>query len=157
MCRILVYLLCWVSVVAIAHGGDTNFVAAFNVQWQSGNASNILAFTESQVSTNQNVETLFARGVVAAALQEWGRGATNYLGQAMQEAENSSSYSTQGQARVVQLITNAKGYFQGLADDVGEPVNSQPSWHTNNHSVIFSELGTEAPFLSVLNEISTTE
>jgi len=108
MFRILTYIICWGSVVSFAHGGDTNFVAAFNVKWQSGNTSNILSFTESQVSTNQNVEALFARGIVAAALQEWGRGATNYLSQAMQEAVNSSSYSPQGQALVVQLITNTK-------------------------------------------------
>lgn len=157
MYRVLLVSICWFLVASTTYAGDTNFVAAFNTEWQSGNASNVLVFVETQVSTNRNVETLFARGVIAASLQEWGRGATNYLGQAIQEAEGTSSYSTQGEARVVQLITNAKGYFGGLADDTNEPLNSQPSWNTNNHAVIFSELGAEAPFLDVLQEISTTE
>ncbi len=157
MYRGLVFSICWFLVASVTYAGDTNFVAAFNVQWQSGNASNILVFVETQVSTNRNVETLFARGIVAAALQEWGRGATNYLGQAIQVAETGSLYSTQGKAHVVQLVVNAKGYFQGLADDTGEPSNSQPSWNANNHVVIFNELGAEVPFLKVLQDISTTE
>lgn len=157
MYRILLVSICSFLCASVIHAGDTNFVVTFNTQWQSGNASSILIFVENQVSTNRNVETLFARGVVAAALQEWGRGATNYLGQAIQEAESGSLYSTQGEARVVQLITNTKGYFEGLADDSGEPSTSQPSWNTNNHVVIFNELGTEAPFYNVLQEISTTE
>jgi hypothetical protein len=157
MFRILLFSICWFWGAFVTHAGDTNFVTAFNVQWQSGNASNILVFVKNQVNTNRNVETLYARGIVAAALQEWGRGAMNYLGQAIQEAETGSLYSTQGEARVVQLIANTKGYFEGLADDTGESSNSQPSWNTNHHVVIFNELGTEAPFLDVLQEISTTE
>lgn len=150
--------ICWFwGMSVVAYAGDTNFVVAFNMQWQSGNASNILAFVESQVSTNRNVETLYARGIVAAALQEWGRGATNYLSQAIQETETCSLYSTQGKARIVQLIANARGYFEGLADDTGESPKSLPSWKTNNHAVIFNELGAEAPFLDVLQKISTTE
>lgn len=157
MYRVLLVSICWVLFASFTHAGDTLFVAALNVKWQSGNASNILVFVENQVGTNRNVETLYARGIVAAALQEWGRGATNYLGQAIQEAETGSLYSTQGKARVVKLIANAKGYFEGLADDTGEPSNSQPSWNTTNHLVIFNELGAEVPFLDVLQEISTTE
>ncbi|MGQ9661869.1 MAG: hypothetical protein ACUVWX_05950 [Kiritimatiellia bacterium] len=157
MNRVLLVSLCWFLVASISHGGDTNFVAALNMQWQSGNASNILVFVENQVSTNRNVETLFDRGIVAAALQEWGRGATNYLGQAIQEAETGALYSAQGKARVITLIGNVKGYFEALAGDTGEPSNSQPSWNTNTHVVIFNELGAEAPFLGVLQEISTTE
>lgn len=157
MYRVLVVSICWFLVASVTHAGDTNFVAAFNVQWQSRNASNILVFVETQVGTNRNVETLCARGIVAAALQGWGRGATNYFGQAIQEAETGSLYSTQGKARVVRLISYAKGCFQGLADDTGESSDSQPSWNVNNHAVVFKELGAEAPLLCVLQEISTTE
>jgi hypothetical protein len=78
----------------------------------------------------------------------------NYLGQAIQEAKTGSLYSTQEKARVVQLIANTKGYFEGLADDTGEASNFQPSWNTNHHVVIFNELGMEAP---VLQGISTPE
>ena len=78
MNRILLVTLCWFLVASVSLGGDTNFVAVLNMQWQGRNASNILVFVENQVSTNRNVETLFARGIVAAAIQEWGRGATKF-------------------------------------------------------------------------------
>lgn len=153
MYRISLVSICLFIVVPVAYAEDTNFIMAFNAQWQSGNASNVLVFVDSHVSTNRNAETLFARGVVAASLQEWGRGATNYLGQAIQTVMTNSSYSTERKVRVVELINNTKGYFGSLADDTGEPSNSQPLWNTDNHAVIFNELGEEVPFLNVLQEI----
>jgi hypothetical protein len=146
-----------VSLAALANAGDTNFVAAFDLQWRSENASNVLAYVESQVATNRNVETLFARGLVAAYLQEWGRGATNYFGQAIAEAQSNTSYSAAGRSNVVQLITEAQGHFEALADDSGEPTNSVPRWDTNTHAVIFGELGDQAPFLTTLDQIATSE
>lgn len=143
--------------VVLANAGDTNFVATFDLQWRSQNASNVLAYVESQVGTNRNVETLFARGLVAAYLQEWGRGATNYFGQAIAEAQSNASYSAEGRSNVVQLITEAQGHFEALADDSGEPTNSVPRWDTNTHAVIFGELGDQAPFLTTLDQIATSE
>lgn len=138
-------------------GGDTNFVAAFDAQWRSQNASNILIYVESQVATNREVETLFARGLVAAYLQKWGRGATNYFGQAITEAQSNTTYSASGRSNVVQMITEAKGHFEALADDSGEPTNSVPTWDTNVHAVIFGELGDQAPFLTTLDRIANTQ
>ncbi|MGI6495057.1 MAG: hypothetical protein ACOX5G_03035 [Kiritimatiellia bacterium] len=157
MHRYLFVSICWLLGASVAYAGDTNFVAAFNVRWQSKDASNILVFMENQVNSNRNVETLCARGIVAAALQEWGRGATNYLGQAISATETSPLYSTSGKARIVRLIGNVKGCFEALADDTGEASNSQPSWNTSSHAAIFNELGAEVPFLDVLQEISTVE
>ena len=150
-------VLFFASLVVLANAGDTNFVAAFDLQWRSENASNVLAYVESEVATNRNVETLFARGLVAAYLQEWGRGATNYFGQAIAEAQSNTSYSAAGRSNVVQLITEAQGHFEALADDSGEPTNSVPRWDTNTHAVIFGELGDQAPFLTTLDQIATSE
>ena len=157
MNRILLVTLCCFLVASVSRGGDTNFVAVLNMQWQGRNASNILVFVENQVSTNRNVETLFARGIVAAAIQEWGRGATNYLGQALHETSTNALYSALGKAHVIKLIVEVKGLLEAIAEDTGEPLNSRPSWNTNNHDVIFSELGDEAPFFNVLREISVTK
>lgn len=150
-------VLFFASLVVLANAGDTNFVAAFDLQWRSENASNVLAYVESEVATNRNAETLFARGLVAAYLQEWGRGATNYFGQAIAEAQSNTSYSAAGRSNVVQLITEAQGHFEALADDSGEPTNSVPRWDTNTHAVIFGELGDQAPFLTTLDQIATSE
>ena len=154
-------VMCGLVVLALlslnATAGDTNFVAQVNVVWQSNNASNILTYVEDNMSTNENVEVLFARGVVAAYLQGWGRGATNYFGQAMSMAATSQTYSPDGQSNIVQWISSAKGLFGALAQDAEEPVDSEPSWDTNLHAIIFGELGDEIPYYDVLHRIATTE
>lgn len=140
-----------------ARGGDTNFVVAFDAQWGSHNASNVLVYVDAQIATNREVETLFARGLVAAYLQKWGRGATNYFGQAIAEAQTNTTYSASGRSNIVQMITEAKGHFEALAEDTGEPTNSVPTWDTNVHAVIFGELGDQAPFLTTLDRIANTQ
>lgn len=134
--------------------GDTNFVAMFDSQWRSQNASNILSYVEANVITNRSVEVLFARGLVAAYLQKWGRGATNYFGQAITAAQSNSFYSASGRSNVVATITRVSGHFEALADDTGEPTDSTPNWDTNVHSVIFGELGDQALFLPTLNDLT---
>lgn len=146
-----------VPLCGVVFAGDTNFVAAFNNEWRTENASNILAFADAQLSTNRRAETLFARGLVAIYLQEWGRGATNYLGQAIEEVSTNLSYSAAGRSNIVQRIKDAQGSFAAISADANEPVDSQPSWNTNTHAVIFNELGDEIPFLLTLEEIAEEE
>ena len=145
------------AILLSANGGDTNFVTAFDAQWSAKNASNVLVYVEAQVTTNREVETLFARGLVAGYLQKWGRGATNYFGQAITEAQSNTSYSASGRSNVIQMITTAKGHFEALADECGEATNSTPTWDTNVHAVIFGELGDQAPFLTTLDQIANTQ
>jgi len=140
-----------------AYAGDANFVASFDAQWRAQNASNVLAYVESQVATNRSVETLFARGLVAAFLQKWGRGATNYFGQAIAEARRNTTYSESGRSNVVQVITQIKGSFDALVGDGSEVSNSVPTWDTKSHIEIFRESGDQVPFLDVLNGIANSQ
>jgi hypothetical protein len=55
------------------------------------------------------------------------------------------------------MITEARGHFEALADDSGEPTNSVPTWDTNVHAVVFGELGDQAPFLTTLDRIANTQ
>lgn len=153
----LLFLVFVLGASLVADGGDTNFVAAFSAQWSSQSATNILVYVDAQVATNRNVETLFARGLVAAYLQKWGRGATNYFGQAIAAAETNTTYSAVGRSNIVHMIRVASGHFAALAEEAGEPIDSTPSWDTNIHAVIFGELGDQAPFLSTLEQIANTE
>ena len=155
--RYLLFAMFAIAITLAVRGGDTNFVAAFDAQWTSQNASNVLVFVDAQVTTNREVETLFARGLVAAYLQKWGRGATNYFGQAIAEAQSNTTYSASGRSNIVQMITDVKGHFEALADDSGELTNSVPTWDTNVHAVIFGELGDQAPFLTTLDRIANTQ
>lgn len=152
--KIILNILCsailWATSVL---AGDTNFVAAFDAQWCAGNASNILAFTEANVSTNTSVETLFARAVAAVYIQKWARGATNFLGQAMTMAQGDTALSPEGRFNVVHLLEETKCLFEALADDSNEPSNSVPHWDATMHAVVFGELGGQAPFQTTLQQI----
>lgn len=146
-----------ISSSVTAFAGDTNFVSTFNTLWQSRNASNILSYVDGYLSTNQNVEALFARGVIAAGLQSWGRGATNYLYQAITNINASTNYTVEQKADLTNEIAWIREAFGGLLQDVGEPENSSPSWSTNVQAMIFGESGDEAPFLHILNNIANPE
>ena len=151
--KILILFTCMLGARAFA--GDTNFVSTFNSLWQSGNASNVLSYVDGYLSTNRNAEALFARGVVAAGLQSWGRGATNYLYQAITNVNANMGYTSEQMSALSNDIARIQDIFSGLSQDTGEPENSTPTWDTNVHATIFMESGGEAPFLHILNEIVT--
>lgn len=143
--------------IQIARAGDPQFVATFNTEWQTMDASNILTFVESELASCPNAETLLARAIVATSLQQWGRGGVSYVDQAIQWVETNSMYSASGRAKVLATLNEMKGYFEALSDDCDEPLNSQPSWNTNHQAVLFRELGAEVPFLFELQAISLAE
>lgn len=140
-----------------AVAGDTNFVATFNTLWHSEHASDVLTYVDDYLVTNQNAEALFARGVVAAGLQSWGRGATNYLFQSITAVSENSNYTAQQKSNLTNEIGTVRELIYGLVQDIGEPEDSLPSWNTNTQAEIFGELGDEAPFLDILNHIANPE
>lgn len=140
----------------LARGGDTNFVGALNTLWCSRDASNVLVFVDSQLATNREVETLVARGVLAAYLQEWGRGATNYFALAIAAAYSNNSYSAAGRSNVVQSITRINRHISALLESSGEATNSVPKWDTNGQAEIFGELGDQVPYFEELDEMAHT-
>ena len=148
-----IIFLCSVLLGGEAFAGDTNFVSTFNSLWQSGNASNVLSYVDGYLATNRNAEALFARGIVAAGLQNWGRGATNYLSRAIAAVNADIGYTPEQKQRVSNDLARIQDIFVGLLQDTGEPGNSSPSWDTNVQAKTFIESGGEAPFLHILNEI----
>ena len=142
----MIILACCIGLCGYA--GDTNFVNAFNSIWKTHNASNILIFVEQNVTTNKSPETLFARGIIAVALQEWTLGASNYWEQAIQILTTNDTYSAMGKTNAIKEIRGFQMLYSGLSD-------SPPRWETNTHSVIFMHSGNEVPFLDELKEIST--
>ena len=144
-----VVAVCCIGFVAFT--GDTNFVAAFNAVYLTHSASNILVFTEHNVSTNASPETLFARGSMAIMLQEWGTGATNYWEQAIQMITTNDMYSAIGKTNVIREIR----LLQNIVAEM--TCSPQPTWNTNNHTLIFAEMGAEAPFFDTLKNISVIE
>jgi hypothetical protein len=129
--------------------GDTNFVAQFDVVWKTHNASNILMFVEQNVATNKSPETLFARGIVAIMLQEWGQGATNYFEQVTQMITTNNAYTEIGKTNIIKDIQFVQFIAVKMTD---KPL---PSWNTNDHATFFVELATEPIFFDTLKAIST--
>ena len=130
----------------------TNFVITLNAKWETSDASNVLSYVETDISTNASPEAYFARGLVAAYLETWGRGATNYLAQAADAVDSDPDYTSEQKTSVKQSINQVKGHFSALVEEAEEPEDSEPQWNTNTHAVIFSELD-EMPFLHVLQKI----
>ena len=142
------FVVCCVSLSAFA--GDTNFVEAFDTIWKTHNASNILEFAEQNVVTNKSPETFFARGVIAATLQAWSQGATNYWEQAIQMLATNSVYSEKGKTNAIKQIRAFQGAFAGVS-------TNPPSWLLVVHDLYFTTTGDDAPFLGTVNDIATIE
>ena len=144
-------------VCSTAFAGDTNFVATVNSMWQTRNASNIVAYVDSYLATNRNAEALFARGAIALCLESWGRGAGDYLTQAVGEINSNSYYTVEQKGLLSKKITAYSGLFVAIANDANEPTNSVPTWNTNNQAIIFREIGDEFPYLFILEDIANTQ
>ena len=145
----LIILLC-----GKVFAGDTNFVAEVNTIWQTRNASNIVAYVDGYLTTNRNAEALFARGVLAAALEVWGCGAANYLVQAIDEISTDSSLSAEQKTFLSKKVDAYRDLFEALTEDVSEPINSVATWDDGIQSEIFNEIGDEFPFLSELEMVA---
>ncbi len=137
--------------------GDTNFVAEVNTIWQTRNASNVVAHVDGYLATNRNAEALFVRGVLAAALETWGRGAAHYLEQAIAEAQTNTLYSVENRTHVVNEIDGIRNIFIAIANDAKEPLDSTAQWDTGNQADIFGEVGDEFPFLWILEKIANSQ
>ena len=154
MKNIIVTILCC-NINSFAFAGDTNFVAQLKTVWQTHNATNILLFTEQNVATNSSPETLFARGITAMALQEWGVGATNFFEQSMHMISTNNTYSNPGKTKAMENIIMINTILPSLIENFD--MYSQPTWNTNMHIRIFSELYGEVPFLGGLMDIVALE
>lgn len=141
--------------LVIAVNCRADLTADLNNLWAEHNATNILLFVENCAVTNRNGATLFARGIVAGTLQNWGRGATNCLSQSIIEITGSTNYTEEVKSRLSKEILMYKSAFTALLESMNEQVDSQPTWSTNIHSRVFQETGTEFPFVWVIQQLDS--
>jgi len=138
----------WLLILSVSRA-NTNFVSALETNWQAHNASNVLSFVEAELTTNQNAEVFFARGIVATYLQEWGVGATNYFRMSIDSAEVDLRYTPEYRAVVLRAIAQAVAGIEAVMEMTGGE-GGTPLWNTNTHSVIFGEFPQEIPFKSTI-------
>lgn len=129
------------------------FSESVNNKWVSQNATDLLNYVEAEVQNNPNdPNRYFARAVVAAYLQSWGRGAVSFLEQSKTKIQQSSDYTEDEKEKLEKRVESVRKLFQALADDSNEPQDSQPSWDATTHALVFSEFSNQFPMLSILNE-----
>jgi hypothetical protein len=146
---VVVVLILALSYWVMAQGGS--FLQQLDEKWRTHDATQVLNYVETQRSANpDNAQILAARAIVAVSLQEWGRGATNFLAQAIQKTAASTNYTSSQKQIIAKKLSGLTNVFAALANDAGEPPNSSPKWNTNTHAVVFRELGDEFPHLSTL-------
>ncbi len=154
MKKTLIFWVIWLLPIFAARA-NTNFVNALEAHWQGHNASNVLNCVENELTTNHNAEVYLARGILAAYLQEWGSGATNYFRLASVNAAADARYATDYRARVMQAISQTVAGIDAVMEMAGGE-GSAPSWNTNTHAVIFGEFSQEIPFNSTIRLLALT-
>lgn len=140
-------------IYAFAANGATNqFLSGLNTQWTSQNASNVLSYIDAELSNHpDNPQALFARGVAAAELQMWARGATNYVRQSMDALGISTNYTLQEKASLLAALTNHLSFFMASINAFNESTNSVPQTNTTIQSEMFLSSPGEFPYSEFLS------
>lgn len=136
---------------------QTAFMDGFETLWNTHHASNVVAYVNAHVRTNQTVEVFATRALVSVYLEKWGRGATNHLAHAITLAQTNTLYSTTQRAVVITQLDEMKGLFATLSDSANEPAESRPTWDTQHHALIFNEFADEAPFIFIIKQMNEPE
>lgn len=141
-----------------AHLCANDFTAQLNALWKANDATQVLIYVESERNSHPtDPQILTARAIVTANLEQWLRGATNQLQQAMALTSASTNYTSSRKQAITQEVAQLQGIFAALADDLDEPTNSAAAWNPQIHSELFGEIGDEFPYLSVLEQYDVHE
>jgi|GEM_PF-1579077 hypothetical protein len=136
----------------VANGATNQFLSGLNAQWTSQNASNVLSYIDAELSSHpDNPQALFARGVAAAELQMWARGATNYVRQSIDALDISTNYTSQEKASLLAALTNHLNFFIASINVLNEPTNSVPQTNTTIQAEMFLSLPGEFPYFEFLS------
>ena len=139
------------SVAVLAAQTTNQFVATVNQKWVQHNASNVLTFVESELQKRPtDRQVLFARGVVAAELQLWNRGATNFISQAITNLNQAKQYTTAKKATLTKELQEHLRFFSLSASTFGEATNSVPQWNPAIQGELFRTSSNEFPYIDTL-------
>ncbi|MCO5069309.1 MAG: hypothetical protein M9910_11615 [Kiritimatiellae bacterium] len=136
----------------VVHATTNQFLVDLNAQWTSQNASNVLSYLDTELSSRpDDPQVLFARGVAAAELQLWARGATNYVWQAIAALSSATNYTSEEKAQLLAALTNHLDYFTASIDVLNEPTNSVPQTNTTIQMEMFITHPDEYPYFDFLS------
>ena len=133
---------------------DEAFVTELNSKWQAKHASNLIAYLDLQlIQTPQEPQVLFARAVVAAELEQWGRGATNYLQQALNYLELSTEYSVANKEKLIYELNEHFDFYSQSITHFNEPNPSYPQSNTVWQEEIFAGGTSDFPYMYFFEKV----
>jgi hypothetical protein len=150
--NILILLACFFA-LQIAQA-DELFVTELNKIWREQNATNLIQFLDTKLVQSPNdPQVLFARGNTAAEMEQWVRGATNYVYQALTNLEASTEYSASNKAILLRELNNHLRFFEISIDVFSEPNPSFPQTNTLMQMELFQTNSNEFPYIEFLQKL----
>lgn len=136
----------------VVYATTNQFLVGLNAQWTSQNASNVLSYLDAELSSRpDDPQVLFARGVAAAEMQLWARGATNYVWHAIEAVHSATNYTSEEKALLLTTLTNHLTFFVASIDVLNEPTNSVPQTNTMIQTEMFLTHPDEYPYIEFLS------
>jgi hypothetical protein len=149
-----VYLIALFTVICafFVHAETNQFLIVLNTHWTSQNASNVLHYLDTELTSRpDDPQVLFARAVAAVELQQWARGATNYVLQAISAVNSATNYTSEEKTPLLASLTNHLNFFVATIDVLNEPANSVPQTNTTIQAEMFLTNPDEYPYFEFLS------
>lgn len=136
----------------VVRATTNQFLLDLNTQWTSQHASNVLSYLDAELSSRpDDPQVLFARGVAAAEMQLWARGATNYIWQAMNALNAATNYTFEEKAQLLAALTDHLNFFIATVDVLNEPTNSVPQTNITIQMEMFLTHPDKYPYFEFLS------
>lgn len=149
-----VYLIALFTVLCafFAYAATNQFLIGLNTHWTSQNASNVLNYLDAELASRSNdPQVLFARAVAAVELQQWARGATNYVLRAINAVNSATNYTQEEKVPSLVALTNHLNFFVATIDVLNEPMNSAPQTNKTIQAEMFLTHPDEYPYFEFLS------
>lgn len=129
-------------------------LTTLNEKWVAQNTTDLVNYLDSQLLLYPNdPQILFARGVVAAELEQWARGATNFMNQAAKSLELSDEYNATNNKILLSELQWHLKFFEASIVHFNEPNPSYPQTNSVWQTEIFSGWQHDFPYIEFLQKL----
>jgi hypothetical protein len=133
------------------------FITTLTEKWQQQDVSELINYLDTQITQqSQDPQILFARANVAAQMEQWIRGGTNYLHQARESLALSAEYSASNKAILLTDMDEHIRFFELSITTFNEPDPSYPQTNITVQAELFQASPNKFPysyFLKKLDEL----
>jgi hypothetical protein len=148
---LLAYLL--FGVLTLSIWADETFLTELNEVWNTHNATNVLHFLNEKLAASSNdPQILFARANAALEMENWARGATNYVHQSINAVALSPDYNAENRAILLAELNLHLNFFEITVDFLAEPNPSYPQTNILVQTEMFQLESGEFPYIEFLQK-----